>query len=311
MTIPVNYRLRCGNLSAELEMRYNELRDELDLKYKERVSPSSIAQMTSFAVEDALNRRTSSLVKPYSPLLENYIKILLDQEVPLNDEDKEIIDSEFIRPIMEEAEEIVSGILEKHDKYFSLWALEEINGELDEILVKYEGDYRVKQWHLVNNVKAKEEVVVKRFRVKRDIFFKPIDNAMGEMALSDKLIMLEKMVDYYADGMTTTDYESIVTWLSQINDVPGKTYSKYVAANTISLIIGGIEANEYIVKMIATIKAGERVYATMSRRAISIDIVVPSNNFEQSDKRQEILNEIEKQSYIPMELLDKVGIEYV
>lgn len=307
MYIPAQYPIDVTELLEETRVRYDELRLEMGLDEANASSHCVIRNMVTFALEDAINKTTSGKVRPAPNMLFNYVSTLLDGEIDgLTGNDKEDIETILVEPLLEQASIDVDHITSAYDKFFSLWEIVTTD-VITAYRVKYLGDFRIEQWHEINSVPKPSQVNVVRYvfslsELNRDVVLKYTE---GDIVWTQDVV--DKALQYLSSGCQTELFTELVRVMRQFTS--NTKAHKLEATQAAKDVVGWFRKHRKYDKMMSKIEASERVFADIVRNKIYIDVLMPSIGGD-SDRRKEIVGEIEEMGCVIGDVNLRVGVTY-
>lgn len=310
MFLQQKFKFDCSHLINEIELAYQELCDVLGLPY-ENVNHQLMKSALSYLLEDTLNKLTSPKFREPVTLTKNLISNYFEFEIKLEKIDLVDIDEIFVQPMMAEALVVLGKLIQNFDRYYSKWEIEE-SENFPVMLINYMGDFRIEEWHKIQDVPSNAPVVVKQHRIRYNDIASAIREHLvnvQDLAVSDIDVITDKIIDFYAGRQVDELYKEIVIYLKTVNGFRPNSENLTALKQTKS-ILKSIEAIPSFSRFKEDVSVAESVYHTQTRSQIIFDLVMPNKNLNRAEQRKEILDEIDRLGFVTGDIPGKVEIIY-
>jgi hypothetical protein len=304
------FRFDCANLLDEIELAYQELCDALDIPF-DVINKQLMRTALAYILEDAINQLTASKFREHVTLTKNLISNYLEFTVKLNNFDMEDIEDIFVQPMIAEALAMFGKLTTRFDRYYSKWEIEECK-DFPTMIVNYLGDFRIEEWHKIQDVPSRAPVAVKRHRIRYDDISSAIREGLHDikdLAISDITLLTSKIIYYYAGKQLDELYKDIVLHLKAVNGLRPKAQS-LLSLKQAKSILKIIEAKPSFKRFMEDVKVGETVFHSQTTSRIIFDVIMPNKNLDRTACRKEILDEIDAKGYVTGDIQGKVEIIY-
>lgn len=310
MYFPQNFKFDCSYLLDEIELAYQELCDILELPYN-KINHQLMRTALAYLLEDTINKLTSPKFRESVNLTKNLISNYLEHTVKLDNVDLTDIDEIFVQPMMAETLVVLGKLTQNFDRYYSKWEVTE-SDNFPVMLINYQGDFRIEEWHKIQDVPSNAPVVVKQHRIR----YNDISNAIREqltevddLAVSDIDIIADKIIEFYTGRQIDELYKEIVIYLKVVHGYKVNEQN-YVILKLTKDILKTIEAIPSFARFKEDAAVAESIYHSQTRAQIIFDIVMPNKNLNRAEQRKEILDEIDRLGYVTGDIPGKVEIVY-
>lgn len=307
---PRTFKFDCSNLLDEIEMAYQDLCDVLDLPFdgkKHQLMRTALA----YLLEDTINNLTDPRFRDDVTLTKNLISSYFEHTVRLESIDLEDIEEVFVQPLTSEAMALIGKLMNSYDRYYSKWEIRE-SEEFPFMEIVYLGDYRIEEWHKIQDVPSRSPVAVKRHRIRYDDIADAIRDALrnvSDLAVNDIPSLIELIIRFYAGKQVDELYKEIVNQLKIINGFRQEVYSSK-ALKQVKSILKNIENIPSFSRFKEDAAIAETIYVTTLRTRIVFDTIMPGKNTNLNELRKEILDEIDQKGYVTGNVAQKVEIVY-
>lgn len=310
MFIDQSFKFDCTNLLEEIEMAYQELCDLLRLPF-DVINKTLMRTTLAYALEDTVNKLTDGKFRDHVTLVKNLVTNYLENEAKLNEYDMEDIDEIFVQPILNETMTTISNLLNKADRYYSKWEVRECEN-FPHMEIIYTGDYRIDEWHQIQNVPSRRPVAVKRHRIRYDDMVYAIRDALvdlDDLCSTDYPEIVADILRYYTGNQVNELYNEIV---SRIKNISGDRHTTKTskAFRQVRSIIKHLESIPSFKRFTIDANVAEAIYLEQTRSVINFDVIMPSKSVNHKELRKEILDEIDQLGYVKEDLSNKVEIIY-
>lgn len=310
MYLPQNFKFDCSYLLDEIELAYQELCDILELPYN-NINRQLMRTILAYLLEDTINKLTSPKFRDPVNLTKNLINNYLEHTVKLDKVDLVAIDEIFIQPMMAETLVVLGKLTQSFDRYYSKWEVKE-SDNFPTMIINYQGDYRIDEWHKIQDVPSNAPVVVKQHRIRYDDIANAVrDNLItqDDLAVSDITIIVDKIIEFYAGRQIDELYKEIVIYLKIVHGFKVNEHNYTVVKQTKD-ILKTIESIPSFSRFKEDAAVAESIYHSQTRSQVLFDIVMPNKNLNRADQRKEILDEIDRLGYVTGDIPGKVEIVY-
>lgn len=310
MFLQQKFKFDCSHLINEIELAYQELCDVLGLPY-ENVNHQLMKSALSYLLEDTLNKLTSPKFRESVNLTKNLISNYFEFEIKLENVDLVDIEEIFVQPMMAETLVVLGKLIQNFDRYYSKWGIEETDN-FPIMLITYNGDFRIDEWHKIQDIPSNAPVVVKQHRIRYSDIAKAIrENLFNvkDLAISDIDVITDKIIEYYAGKQIDELYKEIVIYLKTVNGFRANS-ENLIALKQTKSILKTIEAIPSFKRFMEEIMVAESIYHTQTRSQIIFDLVMPNKNPNRAEQRKEILDEIDRLGFVEGDIPGKVEIIY-
>lgn len=305
------FQFDCTSLLDEVELSYQELRDAMGLPLMPMNKPLMRSALI-FLLEDSLNKLTDPRFRDQVDLTKNLMTNYFEFTERLDDYDMEDIMEIFIKPMLMEASSVVGKLIKCYDRYYSKWEIIDSN-QFPFVEIHYLGDYRIDEWHRIQDVPSKEPVIVKQHRIRYDDLARIIRDCLAdiddELAVSDIKILIEKIIDYYTGEQLEEFYNEILNYVATVNGCALRSISSKVHRQT-KLLIRELERSLNFGRFVEDTKVSETIYVRQNRSRYIFDCVLKGKSNVNQELRQKVLDEIETKGYVERDIVGKVEIIY-
>lgn len=304
------FKFDCAHLLDEIEMIYQDLCDALGLAY-EGTNRQLMRSALAYLLEDTINKLTDPRFHDQEDLTKNLISHYLEYTVKLDNFDKEDIDKIFVQPLMSDTAVLLGNLFKKFNRYYSKWEVRE-SDQFPVMEIEYQGDFRIMEWHRIQDVPSRAPVAIKRHRIRFEEMADIINYALRnvpDVAVSDVAMLIEDIMRYYVGKQVDELYKEIVIRLKTINGFRENGDSSKALRQAKS-IIKGIESIPSFVRFKEDASVAEAIYTERTGTRVNFDVVMPSKYTNHNEARQSILDEIDQMGYVVGDIAGKVEIIY-
>lgn len=304
------FKFDCTHLLDEIEMSYQELCDVLVLPF-EKINRTLCRTALAYTLEDTVNKLTDSRFRDHVSLTKNLISHYLENDVQLDKFDLTDIEEIFVQPIVSETIVVIGKLLNKFDRYYSKWEVKE-SDTFPVMEIIYKGDYRIDEWHQIQDVPSHEPVAIKRHRIIYDDMVHAVRDALfsvEDLAASDIPEIIDDIIQYYAGKQVDELYKVIVDRIKLITGerLTGQSSKAFRQVKSILKNLEGIPAFR---RFVEEVLVAETIYTEQTATRVIFDLVMPSKSIEILDVRKTILDEIDAKGYVSGDIAGKVEIIY-
>ena len=207
----------CSHLLDEIEMTYQDLCDVLGIPLG-NTPHRLMRQLLAYVLEDVVNKTTEARFRDNVTLTKNLLINYLENEVKLDSYDHEDIDNIFINPLFNEAAVLLGKLSNKFNRYYSIWEVAE-DEVFPTMVLTYKGDYRIEDWHKIQDVPSRAVVAVKRHRISYLEVADAIRDALRhleDLAATDIPSLVDDIIGYYTGGQLEELYVAIIQRVKMI-----------------------------------------------------------------------------------------------
>lgn len=305
------FRFDCSSLLDEIELAYQELRDAMGLDFQTTNKPL-MRNALLFLLEDCLNQLTDPRFRDQADLTKNLITHYFEFTERLDEYDMDDIMDIFIKPMLSEASLVLNKLLQTYDRYYSKWSITETTN-FPFISISYLGDYRIEEWHKIQDVPSKEPVIVKQYRIRYQDMASTIRNCLididDDLAVSDVNALIEKIIDYYAGKQLEELYNEVVSYVATIAGCAQRNISSLVHRQT-RFLISELETQMTFGRFVEDSKISETIYVRQNKSRFVFDCVLLGKSSTNQEVRKKILDEIDEKGFVSNDIANKVEIFY-